>query len=176
MQLTVKQENFAQLVAAGSTYAAAYQEAYDVKTASKNNIYVKSSQLMDRDKIRIRVEHLQEESLRRNQVNLDEVLTEMSRWIRFDIRDLFNSDNTLKNIDKLSEDVRKNVASFEVLECYEGSGKNRKLVGFLKKVKLHDKTKVADMFMKKFGAYITKLKMEEEDLSHLEDLLNSIKS
>lgn len=174
-ELTVKQERFAQLVSSGSTYASAYVEAYDVKSASMNNIYVKSSQLMDQDKIRIRVSEIQSETTIRNQVTLDEVLTEMSNWLKFDPIDLFNRDNSLKNLDELPEHVRKSIASFEVVALFETKQKAKVKVGELKKVKLIDKRATADMFLKKMGAYLTKHQVDVEDLSYLRDLLDQIK-
>src|SRR5690554_6543410 len=97
--LTAKQEKFAQLVAEGKTYADAYQGAYNVgKKTSKNSIYVKSSRLMDEAKIQLRVHELKQEVLERNKATLDEVLTEMAKWLRFDPIKLFNDDSSIKQI------------------------------------------------------------------------------
>lgn len=173
--LTTKQEKFAQLVAEGKTYADAYQGAYNVgEKTTKNSIYVKSSRLMDEAKIQLRVHELKQEVLERNKATLDEVLTEMAKWLRFDPIKLFNDDFSIKQIDELPEDVRKCIASFEVLESFSGTGEKRKVTGQIKKVKLIDKRATADMFMKRFGAYITKLSFEDDDISHIKELLKDI--
>lgn len=174
-KLTVKQDKFAQLVAEGKTYAEAYREAYNVgKKTAKNTIWVESSKLMDNPKVAHRVHDIKQENLERNQATLDEVLAEMAIWLRFDPIYLFNEDFSIKQIDELPEEIRKCISSFEVVEIFSGTGEKRKVTGQIKKVKLIDKRATADMFMKRFGAYVTKLSFDDEDLSHIKHLLNDI--
>ena len=176
LELTSQQEKFCQLVAAGNTYSESYRIAYPKSKKWKIEVvWVESSKLMANTKVLLRVKEIQKQNLKRNQATLDEVINEMSVWFRFDLRDLFNADNTLKNVDKLSDDIRKCIASFEVLELYEGKGEKRTLTGYLKKVKMIDKLGTADKFLKTFGAYITKHKLDEDDLSHLTDIIRQIK-
>ena len=172
--LTHKQEAFAQAVASGKTYSDAYREAYDCKKMSVNSIYVKSSELMNNGKVTVRVKEIQEETRDRNKVVLDEVLKEMANWLRFDPIELFDENYALKSIADLPPQVRKTIASMEVVELYENIDKVKTKVGELKKVKFIDKRAISDQFMKHFGAYVTKVTHEIEDLSHLEDLLKGI--
>jgi phage terminase small subunit len=176
--LTAKQENFCQLVAQGNTYSDAYRGAYNVgKRTSKNTVYVKSSELMDNGKVAVRIEEIQKETIKRNQATLDEVLNEMANWLRFNLKTLFKENGCMKEIHEMSDDEAACIASFEVTELFGPArkGKPREKIGFLKKVKLIDKRAVSDQFMKSFGAYIAKVKLDDDDLSFLEDIVNGIK-
>ncbi len=60
-KLTSKQEHFAQLVAAGSTYSDGYRQAYDVSPdASPVTAYVNSSKLVKNTKVALRVQELRQ--------------------------------------------------------------------------------------------------------------------
>ncbi|WP_297097844.1 terminase small subunit [uncultured Draconibacterium sp.] len=177
MDLTAKQELFAQAVAKGKTYADAYREAYPSSKKWKNEaVWVKSSELMTNGKVLVRVKEIQEEIQERNKVVLNEVLQEMARWLRFNIKSIMKEDGAMKSFEEMTDDEAACIASFEVVELFEGKGKDRTMIGYLKKVKLIDKRAISDQFMKHFGAYQdAKMKVQFEDLSHLEDLLKGIK-
>lgn len=174
--LTPQQEKFAQAVASGKTYADAYREAYNVgENTSPNTIYVKSSRLMDESKISLRVADLQEQYKKRNQVTLDEVLKEMAEWLRFNVKTIFNDDGSMKQLAEMTDQQASSISQYECVELFGGSGENKVQIGYLKKVKLLDKRAVADMFLKKFGAYIDNHKVTVENLDYLDDLLHQIK-
>lgn len=174
--LTPQQEKFAQLVAVGNTYADAYRESYNVgKNTKIETIWCESSKLMADPKVSQRVKELQDEIKKRNQATLDEVLNMMAEWLRFDVKSIFKPDGTMKMLHEMTDQESSSIASYEVVELFGGSGENRTRIGELKKVKLIDKRAVADMFLKKFGAYIENHKVTIEDLSHLDDILKGIK-
>ncbi len=62
MKLTVRQEGFSQLVAAGMNYSKAYRQAYNSKMKG-NVIWAKASELAAKKKIKARVEQLRKPSL-----------------------------------------------------------------------------------------------------------------
>jgi hypothetical protein len=66
MNLTDKQEKFAQCIAKGYTQADAYREAYDCEEMSDNCLYVNACKLMNNDKVAIRVKELKERNLEKN--------------------------------------------------------------------------------------------------------------
>lgn len=173
--LTPQQEKFAQLVACGKTYSEAYLLAYPKSKKWKvNAIYVNSSQLMSDTKISLRVFELQIKTAKRNEVTLDEVLEEMALWLKFNIKSAFNPDGSMKSLQDMTDEETSSIASFECVELFDGSGDKRVQVGYLKKVKLIDKRAVAEMFLKKFGAFITNVKLDVQDLTHIKDLLDGI--
>lgn len=172
--LTPQQEKFAQLVASGSTYADAYRGAYNASKMAVNTIYVKSSELMSDGKITVRVKELKDKTIKRNEVTLDEVLKEMAEWLKFNVKTIFNENGTMKLLHEMTDQEASCIASYEVVELFGGSGETRAQIGELKKVKLIDKRAVADMFLRKLGAYIDNHKIIIEDLSYLDDILKGI--
>ena len=173
--LTNNQENFCQLVAAGNTYAEAYEVAYPVSLNWKQNaVYVQSSILMSNSNIIVRVKELREDNKKRNQATLDEVLNEMSSWLRFDPADVMDEADCVKSIKQLPKEVRKSISEIRVQELFTNIDGGKIKIGEVKNIKFIDKRATADMFLKKFGAYITNVKIDAEDMSHLKDLLKGI--
>lgn len=174
--LANKKEYFAQLVASGETYAEAYRIAYEPGEKTKvESIWVMSSRIMSEVKVQLRVKELQEDNKKRNQVTLDEVIKELSEWLRFDPIEFFDDNNCMKNMRDLSPIARKQIADIKVQELWGSADGMRIKIGEIKNIKFLDKQSTADKFMKYFGAYVTKVKLEAEDMSHLKDLLNDIK-
>jgi len=173
--LTSQQEKFAQLVSEGNSYADSYKGAYNAEKMGINTIYVNSSVLMSDNKISIRVSELRAKIAKRNEVTLDEVLQEMAEWLRFNVKSVFNEDGTMKSLHEMTDQESSSISSYEVVELFRGNGEERIKTGELKKVKLIDKRAVAEMFLKKFGAFITNVKLDVEDLTHLRDLISGIK-
>lgn len=174
--LTNKQEQFARLVSEGNTYADAYRQAYEVNPETKvETIWEKSSRLMSDDKVSTRVKELQENTLKRNEVTLDEVLNEMSGWMRFDPLALMDENDCVKKLKDIPIEARKCISDIQVIEMFSGNGKNRVKVGELKKIKFIDKRAVSDSFLRKFGAFIDRKVFMAEDLSYLNDILKGIK-
>lgn len=175
MDLTPKQEKFCQLVASGKTYSDSYKGAYSAEKMGANTIYVKSSQMMDEDKISIRVSEIREELLQDSKATLEEVLEMMASWLRFDLRTIFNEDGSMKAIHDLTEEEAACISSYDVVEIWAGKGDERSQVGELKKVKLIDKRALSDQFMKIFGQYIKTVKVEDNSLDHLEEIIKEIR-
>lgn len=175
MRITNKQERFCQLVVTGKTYAEAYREAYPVSKKWKDtSVWCESSKLMTNTMVLQRVEELQYETQERNQASLNEVLNEMSNWLRLDPLDLFDENDCIKSMKDLPENARKSIASFEVTELFASINKVRTKIGELKRIKFIDKRAISDQFLRKMGAYIDRKVIEMKDLSHLEDLLDGI--
>jgi hypothetical protein len=66
MDLTDKQEKFAQGIAKGLTQADAYREAYDCEDMVDNTVYKEACLLMNNPKITERVKELKERNLEKN--------------------------------------------------------------------------------------------------------------
>jgi phage terminase small subunit len=69
----------------------------------------------------------------------EQVLRELARIGFRDIRQLFDEQDGLRPVRDLSDDVAASVCAVEIDELFEGSGKDRKQMGWTKKVKLWDK-------------------------------------
>ena len=176
-ELTDKQEKFAQAVAAGKTYADAYREAYPVSEKWKDeSIWCESSKLMADPKVLQRVKQIQEQRAKANEVTLEEVIKELSEWLRFDPIEFFDEENCMKNIHDLSPVARKQIADIKIQELWgKGMDGERVKIGEVKNIKFLDKQATADKFMRYFGAYLTNLKFSVDDLTHIKDVIEGIK-
>ena len=76
--LTAKQETFALNIHAGMTNKDAYLDAYNVRTATDNTIYQNSSKLLKHPKIVMRLNQLEEESIRVTKVSLRQHLERLN--------------------------------------------------------------------------------------------------
>jgi len=174
--LTPQREIFSQNVALGKTGSEAYRIAYPKSVNWKDKtVWENASRLMADDKVLARIKELQANTIKRNEVTLDEVLQEMAEWLKFNVKSIFNEDGSMKPLKDMTDQEASSIASFEVVELFDGSGDKKVQIGYLKKVKLIDKRAVADMFLRKLGAYIDNHKVTIEDMSHLKDLLTAIK-
>lgn len=175
--LSDKQEKFAQSIGTAEFDFnwMAYEKHYDCSKMSKNAIYVETCKLLQNPKISLRIKEIQANTLRRNEVTLDEVLAEMANWLKFNVKSIFKEDGSMKPLHEMTDEESSSIASYEVVELFGGGGEMKVQTGWLKKVKLMDKRAVADMFLRKLGAYIDNHKITIEDLSYLDEVLKGIK-
>lgn len=174
--LTPQQNTFAQQVASGKTYTESYRIAYPKSVKWKDEtVWEASSRLMANSNVLARVTELREKTAKRNEVTLDEVLAEMALWLKFNIKSAFNEDGSMKSLHDMTNEETSSIASFECVELFDGSGDKKVHIGYLKKVRLIDKRAVAEMWLKKYGAFITKVTFDEDSLDHIRDLLTGIK-
>ena len=76
---------------------------------------------------------------KRTEISQDRTLKEIARVAFLDPLELFANDGTLLPLNKMPEDARRAIASLEVEELWEGTGKDRIAIGRLKKIKLVSK-------------------------------------
>lgn len=153
-KLTGQQEKFALGVASGKTQADAYREAYPLSQRWKpESVYAKASALMANDKVAIRVNELRERITNTGIASAARVLLEASRIALFDPRKLFFDDGMPKPITALDDDTAAALAGLDVVEEFEGSGEDRKFVGYTKKYKVADKNASLEKLFKHHGLY-----------------------
>lgn len=181
VKLTEKQENFCQAVAIGDTYADAYRKAYSTKNQKVGTIYTSSSKLMDDPKIFQRVAQLRAKILQKNEMTVEELLEQMAEWMRFDPLQIIDPENDcVKFMHEMDKQTRMSISEVKIMEMFESvqvPGEKRKTkakVGEIKTIKFYDKTKVADMFMKKFGQYITTVNVKSDEISEIKDMISEI--
>lgn len=80
--LTHKQGRFARLVAAGSTFADAYREAYDCKTDKLESVYQMASRVMGNVKVTSRVDELRQSAAESEGITVESSLQELDRLKR----------------------------------------------------------------------------------------------
>lgn len=151
--LTPKQEKFAQGLFAGLSQREAYIAAYNTQKMSNNAIDVEACKLAANPKVALRLTELQNEFKERNMVTVERVLQEYARLGFFNPKQLFNDDGSPKGIHELDDDTAAAIAGLEVMEIYEGQGKDKKFVGYLKKYKMADKKGTLDSMARHLGMF-----------------------
>ena len=175
-KLTPKQELFAQAVASGDYKTVAYKKAYPRSVNwSDHAVETEASRAAMKPIIAERIAELQARIMKKNELEIEDILREMANWVMFNPKNILTEHGAVKQFEDMSDDEAKCITEFTVEEIWHGRGEDRVLAGYLKKIKLVDKRATADMFMKKFGAYIDKKEHSIKDLSHLKELLNEIK-
>src|SRR5207249_11095304 len=96
----------------------------------------------------------------RTGVSMERTLREAARLAFCDIGRLFDENSKLKDLKEWDEETAAAVASIDVVEEFRGKGKDRRLVGYVKKVKFCDEIAALDKLMKHLGLY-------EQDNAHV---------
>lgn len=151
-KLTVKQENFCQAYVRLGDKSAAYREAYDTSGMKPETVNENASRLSANSKVAARIANLQDETKKRNDVTIDEVVKTLASMLRFDIAELYDENGILKNIHSIPKEARLMIQELNSEELYTG-GKDRDLLGFSKKVKTYSKTDAIEKLMRHLGGY-----------------------
>lgn len=110
-----------------------------------------ASRMFLREDVKARLGELMGKAAERTQVTVAEVLENMARIARADLRALYNPDGSLKPMAEWPDDAALAVAAVETSDVYSGTGKDRRVTGLAHKVKLWDKTKALDLLGRHFG-------------------------
>jgi phage terminase small subunit len=165
-KLTPKQERFVQeyLIDLNATQAA-IRAGYSAKTAEQQGF-----QLLQKTSVQKAIAEGRRQREERTAVSADRVLLEAARLALFDPRKLFHDDGRPKGITELDDDTAAAVAGIEVVEQFEGSGKDRVFVGYLKKYRIADKNSALEKLFKHHGLY----ERDNRQRNPLQDLLDSL--
>lgn len=118
-----------------------------------------------RDKI------LQRAMILRSEYWIEELKGLVKDLTQTNIKDFFNPDGTLMRIDEMPDAKAAAIAQLEIVEYFEGEGKEKMQVGFTKKIKFWDKSKSIDQLAKFLGAFVEKV--EHTHTLKLEDLVGA---
>lgn len=132
----------------GNATDAAIQAGYSAKTADQQG-----SRLLKDVKVAAMLESRRAQVCTRLEISTERILQERARLAFFDVRKLFDSNGGPVPIHELDDDSAAAIAGLEVVEQFEGSGEDRKFVGYLKKYKLADKGASLTALEKHLGMY-----------------------
>ena len=127
---------------------AAIRAGYSKKTANEQGarLLAKASvQQAIAERIKARSERVQ--------ITQDTVLNELAKIALFDPRKLFDASGALLHPSQWSDESAGAVASLEILEEFDGTGGERKLIGLTKKLKFWDKNSALEKAMKHLGLF-----------------------
>jgi phage terminase small subunit len=166
--LTPAQELFAQHVAAGKSQAEAYRTAYPKSVKWKDSaVWCNASKLMADTKVSQRVEELKAKHATKFEITAERILLEIARIAYFDPRKLYHPDGSPIPINELDDDTAAALAGLDIHEEYEGTGKDRKFIGYTKKYKVSEKNAALDKLAKYRGLYELDNKQKTNPLAEL---------
>lgn len=90
----------------------------------------------------------------RTEITQDKVLNELAKIGFFDIRKLLDSEGNPIPLHELDDKTSAAIAGLDILEEYEGTGKDRVFVGYVKKYKIADKRAALVDIGKHLGMFI----------------------
>lgn len=148
-QLEPRQRAFvAEYVRDFNATQAAIRAGYTARTANRQG-----ARLLSNDRIGVEIAKAVDKRAKRTEVTADRVVRELARIGFSDLRWMFREDGSLKPPGEWDDEAAAAVASIEVEEIFEGRGADRKLVGYLKKIRLWDKNRALDVLSKHTGVY-----------------------
>lgn len=152
--LTRAEEAFTALLLQGEGQSNAYRAAFPQSGRwSDRTVHAKAHALANKDQIRMRFAAGAEAAAAANDIKAAEVIRIAAAIARFDFRKLFDENGAMKAFRDIDADTALAIASFEVIEQFEGTGADRRLVGVLKKVKAADKNVAITNLMRHFGLF-----------------------
>lgn len=169
MKLTPRQARFVEEYLKDLNATAAYIRAG--YRARGNSAEANAARLIRNDKVAAAIEVAMKERSTRNNIDADRVLKELARIGFVDVRKLFNSDGSLKRLDKLDDDVAASIASIEVNEMRDGDGF---VIGHTKKLRLWDKIASLTKLAQHLGLLDTKVTLKGDAQSPLQLLIQQI--
>lgn len=107
----------------------------------------------------------------RDEWEKERCLQELRAIMSVDIRDAYDVTGALKNVRDLPAALAAALSSVETDELFEGTGEARTQIGVTRKVKFWDKAKAIELFMKKHGLLIERVKVQHA--STLEEILTA---
>jgi phage terminase small subunit len=161
--LTLKQENFCLAYIETGNASEAYRRAFNTERMKPETVNNKAYAMLKVGEIRARLDAYKKPVIEKTQLRLERVILENMNVAFFDIRTILDNDGAVKPVNEWPPEAGAAISSIEVLEQYEGSGKDRVFVGYLKKVRLVEKGGALDRLMKHLGAYEKDNKQKENN-------------
>ena len=173
--LTPKQQAFVREYLVDLNASAAYRRA----GYTSGNPNVNGPRLLA--KAGIQAELARHMAARSEKVELtaEQVLREIKTAAFLDPLALFADDGTLLPLRKMPEAARRAIAGLEVEELYDGRGEDRRMIGYLKKIKLVSKEGTLTLAGRHLGMFVDKrelsgpgggpIQMAAFDMSRLSD-------
>ena len=149
--LTEKEAHFVAEYLIDPNATQAYAKSH--KGVTGNTARVEGSKLLTNPDVRAAIDAGRQQTMSRLEITRERVLLEAARLAFFDPRRLYHPDGQPKQLDELDDDTAACIAGVEVLEEYEGSGEDRRLIGQTKKWKVAEKNPAVERLFKHLGLF-----------------------
>ncbi|HUW76864.1 MAG TPA: terminase small subunit [Gallionella sp.] len=132
----------------GNKTQAAIKAGYKANSAAKQG-----SRMSKLPHILSMIRQRQDKLAEKHRLNTDTVIGELSKIVHADLRKLFTENGALLEVKDWPDAIAGAVSSLEVDELFDGQGKERKQIGYTKKIKLWDKNSAIEKAMKHLGMF-----------------------
>lgn len=155
-------------------YKVAYPSCKKDETARANG-----SRLLTNANVQAYIEEAKKEREERTKITQDMVLKELAKIAFFNPKNIFNENNTLKDVIDLDDDIASVITSVETFEEFDGYGDDREKIGNTTKVKLADKMKALEMIGRHLGMFKDKVEVDvkekQEKKNNIADIFSQMK-
>ncbi|MGH9933230.1 MAG: terminase small subunit [Pyrinomonadaceae bacterium] len=162
--LTFKQEKFCHGVVTLPNASEAYRAAYNCKNMKPESVNANAGKMIADTRIALRIEQIREKLAERWEVNDLNILAASAAIAYYDPADAYDKNGRYLDIRDMPKEFRMAIKSFEVFEEYAGSGENRELIGYTKKLVMHDKNPAHDRLMKHLGLFLQDNQQKSGDM------------
>ena len=169
-KLTAKQQRFVdEYLTDLNATAAAIRAGYSEKTANQQG-----PRLLVNVGVAAAIAKAMEERSERVQADADWVLQQAVEVVKLDIADIMDDVGAIKPVKEWPSAWRKMLAGADVQHLYEGSGRNRKRVGEIVKLRFLDRLKALEMVGRHVNVQAFKDKVEVDPGDKWQDLLDAV--
>lgn len=149
----------------------AIRAGYSEKTANEQ-----ASRLLANVNIQTLISELSAERQKETRIDAEYVLKRLVEIDQLDLLDIMHEDLSLKPLSEWPLSWRRTVSTVDVQELFEGSGDEREMIGFIKKIKGIDKVKNLELLGKHIavGAFQEKMEIKGQIAHSLVDLMKEI--
>ena len=117
---------------------------------SKETAYTQGPRLLANVQVKAAIDKAILRIASKAELKAADVLNEIKKIAFSNIANAFSKDGLLLNPLDMPKDTQLSVNSFEVMEEFDGVGKDKLHVGYTKKIKMNDKLKALEMLAKHF--------------------------
>jgi phage terminase small subunit len=147
----------------GHNATAAYQTLHP--NASKSTCGKAGLEYRHTGRVDAAIKRMMLEGLAETEITQERILRELACLAFVDPIHYLNADGSPKPLSEVPEHARRAISGLDVSEIWEGTGKHRRFVGFIKKLGITNKAKALETLVRIYGM-IT----EKHELSASEDL------
>lgn len=115
---------------------------------ARKGVNAASYALMQRPHVAAAIKEAMEARNQRTKVDADYVLNRLTEIDQMDLLDILDDDMSIKPLSKWPKVWRQSLSAFDIAEMFEGVGKERDMVGLMKKIKWPDKVKNLELLGK----------------------------
>jgi phage terminase small subunit len=149
-KLTPKQSAFCEAYITSLNATQAAKEAgYSAKTARSQG-----QRLLTNVDVAAAIDALKAERSARTMIGADRVLRELAKIAFGDVRAIFHADGTMKPLSEISDEAAALIASLEVSEIRDRDGV---IIGYNRKIRMHDKLRALELIGKHIGLFDQKV-------------------